>query len=136
MFRRRAFVFANARRRCDLCWLADVYSTSNKIQCCGVVAMKLALRVGVVSLFVPMFGTMLLAQQASPVRPWQEVTVPSVSEVAANFKAPPREDGAIQPFQSWNGADPAEVRARMSRDLDRLSANGVFIINLSPGRGA
>jgi hypothetical protein len=105
--------------------------------------MKLALKVGLVSLFSPV----LLAQQAAPARPWQEITVPSVSEVAANFKTPPREYGAIQPFQSWNGAnagartpgipyDAAEVRARISRDLDRLSANGVFIINLSPGRRA
>ena len=69
-------------------------------------------------------------------RPWQEITVPSVSEAAANFKSPPHEYGAIQPFQSWNGADPAEVRTRIARDLDRLSANGIFIINLSPGRRA
>ncbi len=67
-------------------------------------------------------------------RPWQEITVPSVSEAAANFKAPPREYGAIQPFASWNGADPQEVRARIVRDFDRLSANGIFIVNLSPGR--
>ena len=88
--------------------------------------MSPVLKVCLVSMFTPV----LLAQQ----RPWQQVTFPSTSEVAANFKAPPREYGAIQPFQSWNGADPAEVRARISRDLDRLSANGVFIINLSPGR--
>ncbi len=109
--------------------------------------MKLALKVGLVSLFSPILITPLVAQQAAPARPWQEITVPSVSEVAANFKTPPREYGAIQPFQSWNGAnagartpgipyDAAEVRARISRDLDRLSANGMFIINLSPGRRA
>ncbi|HEY4381146.1 MAG TPA: glycosyl hydrolase, partial [Acidobacteriaceae bacterium] len=91
--------------------------------------MKCALRVGIACWLV---GPVLLAQQ----RPWQEVTVPSTREVASNFKAPPREYGAIQPFQSWNGADPAEVRSRITRDLDRLSANGVFIINLSPGRRA
>jgi len=67
-------------------------------------------------------------------RPWQQITVPSTGEVAANFKAPPREYGAIQPFQSWNGADPAVVRANIVRDLDRLSANGIFIVNMSPGR--
>jgi hypothetical protein len=67
-------------------------------------------------------------------RPWQEITVPSVAEAAANFKAPPREYGAIQPFASWNGADPQEVRARIVRDFDRLSANGIFVVNLSPGR--
>jgi hypothetical protein len=109
--------------------------------------MKLALKFGLVSLFSPVLITPLLAQQAAPARPWQEIVVPSVSEVAANFKTPPREYGAIQPFQSWNGAnalarlpgipyDAAEVRARISRDLDRLAANGVFIINLSPGRRA
>ena len=93
--------------------------------------MKLALKVGLVSLLVPMSITpMSFAQQE---RPWQQVTVPSTREAAANFKAPPREYGAIQPFQSWNGTDPAEVRQRISRDLDRLSANGIFIINLSPG---
>ena len=94
--------------------------------------MKFALRFCLVSLLVPMWiMPMLLAQQD---RPWQQVTVPSTREAAANFKAPPREYGAIQPFQSWNGKDPAEVRQRISRDLDRLSASGVFIINLSPGR--
>ena len=80
---------------------------------------------------LPLLTPTLLAQ-----RPWQEVTVPSVSEAAANFKSPPHEYGAIQPFASWNGADPAEVKARMSRDFDRLAANGVFIVNLSPGRRA
>ena len=101
--------------------------------------MKLAQKFCLVSLLVPVSITpMLLAQDKAPAqpaqRPWQQVTVPSTREVAANFKAPPREYGAIQPFQSWNGTDPAEVRARISRDLDRLAANGVFIINLSPGR--
>lgn len=94
--------------------------------------MKFAPRPCLVSLVLPMWiMPTLLAQQQ---RPWQQVTVPSTQEVAANFKAPPREYGAIQPFQSWNGADPVEVRQRISRDLDRLSANGIFIINLSPGR--
>src|SRR5271157_4313577 len=68
-------------------------------------------------------------------RPWQQIAVPSVRDVAANFKTPPHEYGAIQPFASWNGADPQEVRARIVRDFDRLSANGIFIVNLSPGRG-
>ena len=97
--------------------------------------MKLAGKLPLISLFAPtVFAPMSLAQSQQPDRPWQQVVVPSTREVAANFKAPPREYGAIQPFQSWNGADPAEVRQRISRDLDRLSANGIFIINLSPGR--
>jgi hypothetical protein len=69
-------------------------------------------------------------------QPWQQITNPTTSEVAANFKAPPHEYGAIQPFASWNGADPQEVRSRIVRDFDRLSANGIFIVNLSPGRRA
>jgi hypothetical protein len=68
-------------------------------------------------------------------RPWQEITVPSLNEVAANFKAPPHEYGAIQPFLSWNGPDANERKARIVQDLDRLAANGVFVFNMSPGRG-
>jgi hypothetical protein len=68
-------------------------------------------------------------------RPWQQIAIPSVGDVAANFKAPPHEYGAIQPFASWNGPDPKEVRERIVRDFDLLAANGVFVVNLSPGRG-
>jgi hypothetical protein len=92
-------------------------------------------------LIVPLAVTAAHAQakapapaQAQAVRPWQQVTVPSTAEVAANFKAPPHEYGAIQPFQSWDGTDPAVIRANIVRDLDRLSATGVFIVNMSPGR--
>jgi hypothetical protein len=82
-------------------------------------------------------GVFSHAQVASTaLRPWQTIVVPSVAEVATRFAAPPREYGAIQPFASWNGADPAEVRARISSDFDRLAANGIFIVNLSPGRRA
>ena len=68
-------------------------------------------------------------------RPWQRITLPSVRDVAANFKAPPHEYGAIQPFASWNGSNAKEVRERIVRDFDRLAANGIFVVNLSPGRG-
>jgi alpha-L-rhamnosidase len=81
-------------------------------------------------LLFPLSATALLAQ-----RPWQQLAVPSLREVAANFKSPPHEYGAIQPFASWNGPDPKEVRARIVRDFDRLAANGIFVVNLSPGRG-
>jgi hypothetical protein len=81
--------------------------------------------------FLPLLATVLQAQ-----RPWQQITVPSVREAAANFKAPPHEYGAIQPFLGWNGPDAKERMARIVQDLDRLSANGVFIVNMSPGRGA
>jgi hypothetical protein len=79
---------------------------------------------------IPLLAAVLPAQ-----RPWQEITVPSVREAAANFKAPPHEYGAIQPFLGWNGPDAKERMARIVQDLDRLSANGIFIINMSPGRG-
>jgi hypothetical protein len=90
--------------------------------------MKAVLKIFTI-LFFPLLASTMLAQ-----RPWQQITVPTVAEAAANFKAPPHEYGAIQPFQSWNGADPAEVRTRISHDLDQLSANGIFIVNMSPGR--
>ena len=81
-------------------------------------------------LVFPLLAVALLAQ-----RPWQQITVPSLREAAANFKTPPREYGAIQPFLGWNGPDAKERMARIVQDLDRLSANGVFVVNMSPGRG-
>ena len=64
-------------------------------------------------------------------QPWQKLTVPSVREAAANFKTPPREYGAIQPFLSWNGGDAKDRMARIVQDLDRLAANGIFVFNMS-----
>ena len=32
-------------------------------------------------------------------------------------------------------SQPKEVRARIVRDFDRLAANGIFVVNVSPGRG-
>ena len=78
---------------------------------------------------------LLLAAVLPAQRPWQQITVPSMREVAANFKTPPHEYGAINPFTSWNGPDAKERMARIVQDLDQLSANGVFIVNMSPGRG-
>ncbi len=95
--------------------------------------MRAALKVSLFPLLFPLLATMPPAQAQ---RPWQEMTDPSISEAAANFKSPPHEYGAILPFASWNGADPAVVRANIVRDFDRLSANGLFIVNLSPGRRA
>jgi hypothetical protein len=103
--------------------------------------MKAARRFSLVPLllFPVLFFTILTmaaqaqAQAQSP-RPWQVITVPSTAEVAANFMSPPREYGAMQQFQSWNGADQADVRRRISFDLDQMEANGIFMINLSPGR--
>jgi hypothetical protein len=77
----------------------------------------------------------LLAAALPAQRPWQQITVPTLREAAANFKTPPHEYGAIQPFMGWNGPDAKERMARIVQDLDRLSANGVFVVNMSPGRG-
>ncbi len=82
-------------------------------------------------LAIPLLCALTLMAQG----PWQQITVPTLREAAANFKTPPREYGAIQPFLSWNGPDAKEIRGRIVRDLDRLLANGVFVFNLSPGRG-
>jgi hypothetical protein len=68
-------------------------------------------------------------------RAWQQITVPSARDVAANFKTPPREYGAIQPFMGWNGPEANERKARIVQDLDRLASSGVFVVNMSPGRG-
>jgi hypothetical protein len=81
-------------------------------------------------LLFPLLAVALPAQ-----RPWQQITVPPVRDVAANFKTPPREYGAIQPFTSWNGPDARVRMTRIVQDLDRLAANGVFVVNVSPGRG-
>jgi hypothetical protein len=51
---------------------------------------------------------LLFSFAAMAQRPWQEITIPSAVDVAANFKSPPHEYGAIQPFASWNGPDPHE----------------------------
>ena len=77
-----------------------------------------------------LFSCTLMAQ-----RPWQQITVPPLREAAASFRTPPHEYGTIQPFLSWNGPDAKEIMTRVVRDLDRLENNGVFVFNMSPGRG-
>jgi len=61
---------------------------------------------------IPLLAAVLPAQ-----RPWQQVTVPSVRDVAANFREPPHYYGAIQPFMGWNGPDANERKARIVEDL-------------------
>ena len=101
--------------------------------------MKAALRLFLVPLFLlPILflpNTATVAQaQAQATRPWQQVTVPSTSEVAANFKAPPHEYGAISAFTGWDGPDLEALKPRITADLDRMSANGMFVFNLASGR--
>src|SRR5271166_6072111 len=83
-------------------------------------------------LFTRLSALCLFALALAAQRPWQQIAIPTLREAAANFKAPPHEYGAIQPFASWNGPD---ARARMVADFNRLAANGIFIVNLSPGHG-
>jgi hypothetical protein len=76
---------------------------------------------------VPLMAGTLLAQ-----RPWQRIAVPPLGEVAENFKTPPREYGAIQPWIGWNGA---HARESIVQDFDRMAANGIFVANISVARG-
>ena len=78
-------------------------------------------------LYIPLMAGALLAQ-----RPWQQITVPSVREAAANFKTPPREYGAIQPWIGWNGP---HARENIVQDFDRMAATGIFVANISVARG-
>jgi hypothetical protein len=68
----------------------------------------------------------LAAQQ-----PWQQITNPSLSEVAANFKTPPREYGAIH-WAIWGGD---LTKERILREFDALDKTGMYVVNLGPARG-
>jgi hypothetical protein len=83
--------------------------------------MKAAIRI----LLFPILATALLAQ-----RPWQQITVPSVGDAAANFKTPPREYGAIH-WAIWGGE---LTRERIVSEFNSLQANGVYIVNLGPSQ--
>jgi len=83
--------------------------------------MKTAMKV----LLFPLVAVALLAQ-----RPWQQITVPSVGDAAANFKTPPREYGAIH-WAIWGGE---LTKERIVSELDSLVANGVYIINFGPSQ--
>jgi hypothetical protein len=68
----------------------------------------------------------LLAQQ-----PWQQITVPTTREVAANFLAPPREYGAIH-WAIWGGP---LTRERITSEFDALTKEGMYVVNFGPARG-
>jgi len=80
------------------------------------------------------FKTLALAACAAVLlaqRPWQRISVPSVSEAAANFRTPPREYGAIH-WAIWGNE---LTQARIVQEFDQLVANGVYVVNLGPARG-
>lgn len=77
----------------------------------------------IMSLALPVW---LIAQ-----RPWQEMTLPSVKEVAANFNTPPREYGAIH-WAIWGGE---LTRERIQREFEALDRSGIHVVNFGPARG-
>jgi alpha-L-rhamnosidase len=64
-------------------------------------------------------------------RPWQQLTMPSVAEVAANFIAPPPEYG-LTVWWGWDGLVTAEV---INRDLDVFRAKGIRVVTIEAGYG-
>jgi hypothetical protein len=62
-------------------------------------------------------------------RPWQSMSTPSVTEVAAHFAAPPTEYGMTF-YWGWDGPVTEEV---IARDLDTFRALGVRTVTLEPG---
>ena len=78
------------------------------------------------------FALLLLVSFAAMAqRSWQQMTVPSIREVADNFRFPPREYGAIH-WAIWGGE---LTRERIVQEFDSLEANGVYIVNFGPARG-
>jgi hypothetical protein len=122
-FAARQQFIASRQRQC-------VYSSAIRIHPLEHPHMKSAFKVLALAFLAS--APCVLAQQAP--RPWQEITVPTVAQAAANFKSPPHEYGAIQAFQGWNGTDIDALHKRITADLDRMAANGMFIFNLAPGR--
>jgi len=74
---------------------------------------------------------LMLPLAPAALRPWQQITDPSLREAAANFRTPPREYGAIH-WAIWGGE---LTRDRVVQEFDTLAANGVFVVNLGPARG-
>lgn len=71
----------------------------------------------------------LLTSLAVAAEPWQQVVVPPVAEVAAAFRNPPKEYGAIH-WAIWGGQ---QTRERIIADIDKIAASGggVYMINNS-----
>jgi len=63
-------------------------------------------------------------------RPWRQITVPSVREVAASFKKPPREYGPTH-WAAWGGKLTKEW---IVSEFDSLVANGVYIVDFGPSQ--
>ena len=77
----------------------------------------------------PLLAAALPAPPA--LRPWQQVTVPTVAEAAAAFPTPPREYGAIH-WAIWGGQQSKE---KILGDIEHMQANGTFVIMIDNSRG-
>ena len=64
-------------------------------------------------------------------QPWQEITIPTVAEAATAFAQPPREYGVIH-WAIWGGQQSKE---RVLADLERMQANGAYVIMINNSRG-
>jgi len=80
----------------------------------------------------PLFllATFVQAQTAAD-RPWQRITRPTVAEAAAAFPRPPHEYGAIH-WAIWGGL---QTKERMLADIERLEANGTYVVMIDNSRG-
>ena len=69
-----------------------------------------------------LIATLLLAFPAVAAdRPWQQITVPSTRDAAANFSSPPAEYGMVL-WWFWNGQ---MAETDIVRDLDDMHSHGV-----------
>jgi len=77
-------------------------------------------------MFILSAPLMVMAQ-----RPWQQMSTPPLREVAANFKTPPREYGAIY----WAIQSGELSKEKITAQFDALSKLGIYVVNLGPARG-
>jgi hypothetical protein len=76
-----------------------------------------------------LLALLCLNRAAAADRPWLEITGASVSEVAAQFQAPPPENGMTL-WWGWDGPVSPEV---IRRDLDRIKAMGFTGVMIEAG---
>jgi len=73
----------------------------------------------------------LLSAVVAAQSPWFRITVPSVSEAAQSFTAPPAAYGAIH-WAIWGGQ---QTRERIVADIEQIHANGGTVYMLNNSRG-
>src|ERR1019366_2230204 len=73
----------------------------------------------------------LVSFAAMAQRPWQQMTAPTVRDVAPNFRFPPPEYGAIH-WAFWGGE---LTKERIVQECYSLYANGSHVVRCVPARG-